>query len=294
MAVGRQVLFALELFQGGLQRRVVQVVHARTHRIANQLQPLAQCRHARIVRARLQRGAVRDRGPAALRRHLAQLRQRSAQLAVQRMLRPRPREQLANRTLRQRIAHRLEAPCLVELARIEVPVGVQRGRIDLAAIQMQQRAKAGIGGQQVELRALLRRGARVDEHGAPALQLVQRIVLRVEAVRGHIAQRGQQLVEVVRARPRRRETVLLVEHRHRAAGRPDGIGVGMRAAPLFDPLADLLGHRAQRLLARGLPDVGLLRLRGHSQQQAQQDDDANGTGDFWRHGTILRRGCRLS
>ena len=246
VAVRGQVLFALELLQRGFQRRVVQVVRAIAHRMADPLQPLAQRRHARIVAARLQRGAIGDRGPAALRRHLAQLRQRRAQLAVVRMLRTRTREQLADGALRQRLAHRLQAPRLVDLARVEVPVRVQRGRIDLAAIQVQQRGEAGVGGQQVELRALLRRGLQIIQHVAPTLQFIQRVILRIEAVGGHAAQRGQQLVELVRPRPRRREPVLFVERRHRGARRRRHRVTGMRNAPLLDPFADLLGHRARR------------------------------------------------
>ena len=287
MAVRGEVLFALELFQRSLQHRVVQVVRPVAHRMADPLQPLAQHRHARIVAARFQRGAIGDQRPAALRRHLAQFRQRRAQLAIQRVLRARPREQRADRALRQRVAHRLEALRLVDLARVEVPVRVQRGGIDLAAIQVQQRGEAGIGGQQVELRELRRRRLRIGEHAAPALQLAQPVVLRIEAVAGHVAQRGQQLVEVVRARPRRRKPVLLVESRHRGTGRPGNVGIGVRAAPLLDALADLLGHRPQRLLERGL-----LRMHRRSQQQPQHGDGANDTGKSRRHDTILRKGVR--
>ena len=148
---------------------------------------------------------------------------------------------------------------------------------------MHQRSQAGIGGQQVELRALLRRGLRVAEHGAPALQFAQPIVFRVEAVAGHVAQREQQLVEAIRTRPRRREAVLFVEQRHRVARRFRNVGVDMRAAPLLDPLADLFGHRAQRLL-----DGRLSGLHGGSQQKPQQGDGLNDAGKSGRHDTVLR------
>ncbi len=160
-------------------------------RVSAQPQALAQQRHAGVADAGLQGGAVGKQRPATSRRHLAQFRQYCAQPAVQWVLRSRTLEQAGDRTLRQRVVQGPQAARLLDLTRIEIPVRIQRGRIDLAPVQVQQRGEAGVGGQQVELGALLRGRLRIAEHAAATLQFAQRVVFRVEAVTSHITQCGE-------------------------------------------------------------------------------------------------------
>ena len=163
------------------------------------------------------------------------------------------------------VAHEGGRVEVLDLTRVEVPVRVERHRVDLAEVEVVEDQRVRVGGEQVEVGGLERPQRR------PLHELLQRcevVVLRAQAVVLDVLEHLDQRLQA-RAVPERLVAVARVDGRHRARGVERLALDGDRAAGVerLDALAQRLGHRVGGRRARdggrrGLRRCGLRLRRG--------------------------------
>ena len=140
---------------------------------------MAQHRHPRIGGADLQGRTFRDGRPAAERRKVAIGGEGLAAGLVERMLGTRRGDAGEQAVAGDGVTHEGDRIDLADVAATEVPVRIERYRVDLAEVEVVEHERIRIGGQQIELRLVDGR-QRLALH--QRLQRLEVVVLRAKTI----------------------------------------------------------------------------------------------------------------
>ena len=215
-AVSGEPVALLEELHGGRDVRVVGVVVERRRRgeLTGGREPLADQNHARVARARLQRGTRRHDRPAARFRHLPQAPELLLQPGVDEVIGFERVDGPGGRRRRFQLGEcRFE--CRSPDARVDVPPRIEGDRLDLAVAHVIDERGHGIREKDLKVGlGLGRRGFRPG--GQEALDGRKVVVGGRQPVLIEPADGGENRLRILRSRPRGLEGATLEERRNRS------------------------------------------------------------------------------